>query len=79
MVFKLLVFFGSKLKLLSIKSSSEFGGLDGSLSKRIVILEEFSNSDSVSANVILDLSHKWINIVGTTEINVEVDVGRFGS
>jgi len=78
-VFKLLVFFGCKLKLLGIKSSSEFGGLDGSLSKWIVILEEFSDSDSVSCDMILDLSHEWINIVRTTEINVEVDVGRFGS
>jgi hypothetical protein len=57
MVFKKLVLLSCQLQFLSIESSSEFGGLKVSLSKRIVILEEFSKSDSMSCNVFFDSLH----------------------
>ena len=78
-VLKLLIFFCSHLKLLSIQCSSELGGLNGSLSEWVMILEEFTNSNSVSHDMILDLSHKWFHVFSTSEINVEVNIGRFGT
>ena len=79
MIFKFLIFFSCKLEFLSKKSGSEFSSFDGTLSEWIVILEEFSKSDSVSHHMLFNLLHKSINCPRSTEINVEIDIGGFGS
>ena len=70
MVFKKLVLLSGQLYLLSVKSSSEFSGIESSLSKRIVILEEFSDSDSMSLNHIHHLGHQSIDSLGSSEIDI---------
>ena len=78
-VLKLLVFGSSKLKFLGIESGSELCGLNSSLSKWVMILEEFSNSNSVSHNVFFNLLHECIDLSRSTEINVEVDISGPGT
>lgn len=79
MVLKKLVFFLSQLYFLSIKSSSKLGGVDSSLSERIMILKELSNSDSMSLDHIHDFGHKSINSLGAREISVNWLIGRFNT
>ena len=74
-VLKFLIFFSRQLEFLCIQCGSELGGLNGTLSKWIMILEELTDSNSVSHDVVLDLLHEWINVSSTSEINVEIDVG----
>lgn len=78
-VLKLLVFCSCKLKFLSVESGSELSGLNGTLSKWIMVLEEFTNSNSISHDMVLDLVHKWVDVSRSAEINVEVYIGRLGS
>jgi len=70
-----LVLWGGELYLLSVEGSSELGGLDSSLSQWIVILQEFTKSDSVSHDVILDLLNQNFDGTGTSEIDVEWLIG----
>lgn len=58
MVLKKFVFLGSQLKLLGVKSSSELSGINNSLSEWVMILEELTDSDSVSLYVLHDFGHK---------------------
>ena len=74
-VFENLVLLGGQLYLLGIKSRSEFGSLNSSLSQWIVILEELTESDSVSHDVVLNLLDKSLDLAGTGEIDVEWLVG----
>ena len=55
------------------------GGLNSSLSEWIVILEELTDSDSVSHDVVLDLVHERVDVSGTSEINVEVHISGLGA
>ena len=70
MVLKKLVLLSGQLYLLSIKSSSEFSGIDSSLSERIVILKKFSDSNSMSLNHIHDFGHQSIDCLGSGEIDI---------
>ena len=70
-----LVLWGGELYLLSIEGSSELGGLDSSLSQWIVILQEFTKSDSVSHDIILDLLNQNFDGTGTSEVDVEWLIG----
>lgn len=79
MIFKELILLSRQLYLLSVESSSEFSGINSSLSKRIMILEEFSNSDSVSLNHVHDFCHQSINSLGSREIDINWLVSRLGS
>ena len=78
-VFKDLVFFGGELYLLSIESGSELGRLDSALSQWIMILQEFTKSDSVSHNLVLDLLDEIGDTVGTGEIDVEWLISRLST
>lgn len=69
-VFEVLVLLFGQLNLLGVEGSSEFGGLDGSLSEWIVVLKELSKSDSVPHNGVLDLLQESIDVLGSSEINV---------
>jgi len=60
-VFEQLVLFLGQLDFLGIQGCPEFSGLDGSLSKRIVILEELAQSDSVSLHSISNFLEQVIN------------------
>ena len=68
-VFKFLIFFNGQLKLLCIKSSSKLSAVNNSLSKWIMILEEFTKSDSMSLNEFLDLLHEGIDVRSSCEIS----------
>jgi len=70
-----LVLWGGELYLLSVEGSSELGGLDSSLSQWIVILQEFTKSDSVSHDIILDLLNQNFDGTGTSEVDVEWLIG----
>jgi len=58
MVLKKFVFLGGQLKLLGVQSSSELSGINNSLSEWVMILEELTDSDSVSLYVLHDFSHE---------------------
>lgn len=60
-VLKKLILLCSQLKLLSIKSSSEFGGVNNSLPEWIMVLEELTNSNSVSFHLVSDLGHESLD------------------
>lgn len=62
---------GGELYLLSIESGSELGSLDSSLSQWVVILQEFTKSDSVSHNLVLNLLDQIGDALGTGEVDVE--------
>lgn len=49
-----------QLYLLGVESGSELGGINNSLSKWIMILEELANSNSVSLDVVSNLTHKLV-------------------
>jgi hypothetical protein len=70
-----LVLWGGELYLLSVEGSSELGGLDSSFSQWIVILQEFTKSDSVSHDIILDLLNQNFDSTGTSEVDVEWLIG----
>jgi hypothetical protein len=70
-----LVLWGGELYLLSVEGSSKLGGLDSSLSQWIVILQEFTKSDSVSHDIILDLLNQNFDGTGTSEVDVEWLIG----
>ena len=70
-----LVLLGGELYLLGVEGCSELGGLNSSLSQWIVILQEFSKSDSVSHDVVLDLLDKSFDGTGTGEVDVEWLIG----
>jgi len=69
-VFKELILLSSQLYLLGVESSSEFGSIDSSFSEWVVILKEFSDSDSVSLDHIHNLSHEGFNGLGSSEIDI---------
>jgi len=58
-----------QLYLLGVESSSEFGRLDRSFAKWVVILEEFSQPDPVSLHVVLNLCQKVLELFRTFEIS----------
>ena len=60
-ILQFLVFFSGQLKLLCVESCSELGGFNGSFSQRVVILQEFSQPDSISHDLILDFPHQAID------------------
>lgn len=70
-----LVLLGGELYLLSVEGGSELGRLNSSLSQWIVILQEFSKSDSVSHDVVLDLLDESFDGTGTGEVDVEWLIG----
>lgn len=70
---------GGELYLLSVEGSSELGCLNSSLSQWIVILQEFTESDSVSHDVVLNLLNKRINGIGTGEVDVKWLIGGFST
>lgn len=74
-----LVLWGGQLYLLSVEGCSELGGLDSSLSQWVVILQEFTKSDSVSHHVVLDLLNKNVDGTGACEINIEWLIGRLST
>lgn len=78
-VFEDLVLLGGQLYLLGVQGRSELGGLDSSLSQRIVILKELAESDSVSHDVILDLLDEGLDLAGTGEVDVKWLVGALGT
>lgn len=78
-VLEQLVLLGGQLYLLSVEGSSEFGGINSSLSERIVVLKELTNSDPVSLNHIHDLDHESIDGLGSSEVDIEWLIGRLGS
>lgn len=67
MLLKELIFFIGKLNLLSMKDTSELLSWDLTFSKEIVILEEFTKSDSIFLNLNLYLKEKIINVFFTLE------------
>lgn len=74
-----LVLSGGQLYLLGVKSGPEFSGLDGTLSERVVILKEFTESDSMSFYLVSDLLHKVLYSLGSSEVNIMLDIGRLGT
>lgn len=74
-----MVLLGGELYLLSVEGSSELGCLNSSLSQWIVILQEFTESDSVSHDVVLNLLNKRINGIGTGEVDVKWLIGGFST
>lgn len=56
-VLELLVLLHGQLQLLGVESSSELGGIDHTLSEGVVVLQEFSESDSVPLHVLLYFVH----------------------
>lgn len=59
-VFEKLELLVRQLYLLGVESGSELGGINNSLSKWIMILEELANSNSVSLDVVSNLTHKLV-------------------
>ena len=50
-----------------------------SLSQLIVVDEEFSESKSVLLDHFLNLFHKGFNLFGTSEVEVGLNIGGFGT
>ena len=71
MVLEELILLSGQLYLLGIKGSSEFSCVNSSFSERVVILEEFSDSDSVSLDHIHYLGHESFDGLGSGEIDID--------
>lgn len=78
-VFEALVLGCGQLQFLGVQSCSEFGGFDGALSERIVVLEELAKSYSVSLDVVPDLLHEFGDLSRAVEVGVALNVSGLGA
>lgn len=78
-VLEALVLGCGQLQFLCVQSCSEFGGFDGALSERIVVLEELAKSYSVSLDVVSDLLHELGDCSRTVEVGVALNVSGLGA
>lgn len=67
------------MNFLLVQSSSKFSCVYDTFSKRIVVLEELTNTDSVSQAVLSYFLHKWLNALSSREINVASSVSRLST
>ncbi len=77
-IFKTVVLYVSELNLLTVQRSSELGWRNCALSKDVVVLEEFKQTDAVSLDDVFYFLHQLLELALAVVVNKFGRVGALG-